>query len=174
MTEPVAFDAARADALYARGVPNPLPERAILVVGADWCRDTMRSIQQNDYATQTRDGRPIYYLNDADPAAHAILSRLPGASVLGGGFDSATPPERPTRQYNYPTVLNITNGCITGVLYADVVPANGLTAPETLEVAQSVREQHSVQNGTGATRLLADAADTLILPAYLTQSHRSV
>lgn len=127
------LDRARYEALLNAPLPNPLPANAVLVVGADWCPDTQHTIMDSGYATQTRDGRPIIYLNDANPAAHNVLRGLPGKEVLGGGIDSETPPSRPTRQYNYPTVVTVREGALASVIYADTVPASGLLDPAALE-----------------------------------------
>lgn len=127
------LDRARYETLLNAPLPNPLPANAVLVVGADWCPDTQHTIMDSGYATQTRDGRPIIYLNDANPAAHNVLRGLPGKEVLGGSIDSETPPSRPTRQYNYPTVVTVREGALASVIYADTVPAGGLLDPAALE-----------------------------------------
>lgn len=128
------LDRARYEAVLNAPLPNPLPANAVLVVGADWCNDTQHTLMDSGYPTQTQDGRPILYLNDANPAVHRALKDIPGASILGGGFDAAQPPSRENgRAYNYPTVLAVENGALSRVIYADTVPATGLTNPAALE-----------------------------------------
>lgn len=128
------LDRTRYEAVLNAPLPNPLPANAVLVVGADWCNDTQHTLMDSGYPTQTQDGRPILYLNDANPAVHRALKDIPGASILGGGFDAAEPPSRENgRTYNYPTVLAVENGELRRVIYADTVPATGLTQPAVLE-----------------------------------------
>lgn len=126
------LDRARYEALLNNPIPHPLPQDAVLVIGADWCFDTQNSIMHSGYPTRTSDGRPILYLNDANPEAHRALGTLPGKEILGGGVDSPLPPTRPVRQYNYPTVVATRDGALTEILFADTVPPQKLTEPEAL------------------------------------------
>lgn len=126
------LDRARYETLLNAEILHPLPQNAVLVIGADWCPDTQHSIMDSGYPTQTNDGRPIVYLNDANLDAHKLMGTLEGKEILGGGVDSALPPSRPERQYNYPTVISTRDGILTHVLYADTVPEGGLLYPTQL------------------------------------------
>lgn len=126
------LDVARYEQVLNAPLLHPLPQNAVLVIGADWCPDTQHTLMDSGYPTQTQDGRPIVYVNDADPETHKLLGTLPGKEILGGGIDSAKPPSRPTREYNYPTVVATRDGALTEVIYADTVPPSGLLVPDQL------------------------------------------
>lgn len=127
------LDVARFEALINAPLPNPLPNDAILVVGAHWCSDTQTSLHNSGYPTRTQDGRPIIYFNDADPKTHKLLKDIPGHEILGGGVDSKKPPKRPIREYNYPTVVGVKDGMLTEMIYGDTVPQYGLLVPDLLQ-----------------------------------------
>ena len=129
-----AFDAEKAKELYARPLPNPIPNPAIIVVGADWCPDTKQTMVNNGYATETAEGIPIYYVNDNTPEGHAFLKTIPDAGeVLGAGWDAkeASQTKGAGRAYNYPTVIYTAVDKKDGTpfsirIYADTVPTGML------------------------------------------------
>lgn len=163
------FDRARGDALYARPLPNPLPANAVLVVGADWCSDTQRTMMNTGYATATPEGMPIFYFNDADAATHRTLAGIPGASILGRGFDAAEPPRgRDLRGYNYPTTLAIQNGRATAVVYNDIIPENGFAMAAMTANAQRIATEAAKPAGPAFELAKAEPLLNADLPAART------
>ena len=143
------FNEAKAKELYARPLPNPIPNPAIIVVGADWCPDTKQTMINNGYATETAEGIPIFYVNDNTPEGHAFLKNIPDAGeVLGAGFDApeASKAKGAGRAYNYPTVIYTAVDQKEGTtfsarVYADTVPVGGLADMKSINALYAAQKK---------------------------------
>lgn len=133
------YDQVQGRAAFDRPIPNPPPARAIIIIGADWCPDTQATMANLNYASQTSDQPPIpiYYINDANAVVHLELKAIPGAQKLLPGVESSVPPSPPQRGYNYPTIVEMNNGELTRVLYADRLPEGIRTMNDLVALSQA-------------------------------------